>query len=137
MLAAGAQLPGLSALFECSGDASSPKVALEGYPALLAREFVAARSYKSDTGSKQTPERLIARMDIVHGLEIGATRLGLRLKLSHGQRDALVQDASGDALDAVLCLVQAAWAQQRFEQGDPRYGLPAHMDPLEGWIVTV
>lgn len=96
----------------------------------------APRSYKSDTAAKQTPERLIARMDIVHGLEIGATRLGLRIKLSHAQRDALVQDPSGDALDAVLCLVQAAWAQQRFDAGDPRYGLPATMDPLEGWILT-
>jgi hypothetical protein len=48
----------------------------------------------------------------------------------------LVQDAAGDALDAVLCLVQAAWAQQRFEEGDPRYGLPANIDPLEGWILT-
>ena len=26
-----------------------------------------------------------------------------------------------------------AWAQQ---QGAPRYGLPATMDPLEGWILT-
>jgi hypothetical protein len=136
LLASGAQLPGLSTPFGRS-DGVASKVALEGYPALLAREFVAARSYKSDTVAKQTPERLIARMDIVHGLEIGATRLGLRIKLSHAQRDALVHDASGDALDAVLCLMQAAWAQQRYDQGDLHYGLPANMDPLEGWIVTV
>ncbi len=37
------------------------------------------------------------------------------------------------ALDAVLCLLQAAWAQR---QGPPRYGLPEELDPLEGWIVT-
>jgi hypothetical protein len=135
LLAAGAQLPGLNSFGKRQDEAPS-KVALEAYPALLAREFVANRSYKSDTVAKQTPERLIARMEIVHGLEIGATRLGLRLKLSHAQRDALVQDASGDALDAVLCLVQAAWAQHRFDEGDLRYGLPATMDPLEGWIVT-
>lgn len=136
LLAAGAQLPGLTVALGDATAGTPPKVALEGYPALLAREFVAARSYKSDTVAKQTPERLIARMDIVHGLEIGGSRLGLRLKLSHAQRDALLQDASGDALDAVLCLVQAAWARQRFEQGDLSYGLPAEMDPLEGWIVT-
>ena len=135
LLTAGAQFPGLN-YFAKPADEAPSKVALEAYPALLAREFVANRSYKSDTATKQTPERLIARMDIVHGLEIGATRLGLRLKLSHAQRDALVQDASGDALDAVLCLVQAAWAQQQFDAGDLRYGLPAVMDPLEGWIVT-
>jgi hypothetical protein len=135
LLAAGAKLPGLNYFAKPAEEAPS-KVALEAYPALLAREFVANRSYKSDTVAKQTPERLIARMDIVHGLEIGATRLGLRLKLSHAQRDALVQDASGDALDAVLCLVQAAWAQHQFDAGDLRWGLPAGMDPLEGWIVT-
>jgi hypothetical protein len=135
LLAAGARFPGLNYFANQADDAPS-KVALEAYPALLAREFVANRSYKSDTVAKQTPGRLIARMDIVHGLEIGATRLGLRLKLSHAQRDALVQDASGDALDAVLCLVQAAWAQQQYDAGDLRYGLPAVMDPLEGWIVS-
>jgi len=39
-------------------------------------------------------------------------------------------------LDAVLCLVQAAWAQQQQATGHPRYGLPSEVDPLEGWIIT-
>ena len=107
--------------------------ALEGYPGLLAREVLGNRSYKSDDKAKQTPERLIARKDLITALEHGQTRLGLRLKVSHSQRDALVDDASGDNLDAVLCLIQAAWAAQ---QGAPRYGLPDDMDTLEGWIVT-
>jgi hypothetical protein len=47
-----------------------------------------------------------------------------------------VDDASGDSLDAVLCLLQAAWAQQRQEEGDALYGLPPGFDGLEGWIVT-
>ncbi|SFB68172.1 Protein of unknown function [Polaromonas sp. OV174] len=126
LLAAGVHLPGLH-----QGDGQ--RVALEGYPGLLAREILGQRSYKSDDKAKQTPERLIARKDLITALEHGQSRLGLRLKLSHAQRDALVDDASGDSLDAVLCLLQAAWAQQ---QGAPRYGLPAAMDPLEGWIVT-
>jgi hypothetical protein len=33
-------------------------------------------------------------------------------------------------------MVQAGWALQRRQQGDARYGLPADLDPLEGWIVT-
>lgn len=108
------------------------RVALEGYPGLLARELVGARSYKSDERARQTPERLIARKDIVDALEQGRpARLGLRLALSHAQRDALVDDAAGDRLDAVLCLMQAAWATRQ-----PGYGLPAAVDPLEGWIVT-
>jgi hypothetical protein len=36
----------------------------------------------------------------------------------------------------VLCLLQAAWAEQRHAQGDALYGLPQGLDPLEGWIVT-
>ena len=126
LLAAGAHLPGLH-------DGDTRRVALEGYPGLLAREVLGNRSYKSDDKAKQTPERLIARKDLITALENGQTRLGLRLKVSHAQRDALADDASGDSLDAVLCLMQAAWAQQ---QGAPRYGLPLEMDALEGWIIT-
>ncbi|MDT9001540.1 DUF429 domain-containing protein [Paucibacter sp. APW11] len=124
LLEAGAHLPGLH-------DGDRRRVALEGYPGLLARELIQRRSYKSDDRSKQTEERLIARKDLIEALEQGRSRLGLRLKLSHAQRDALVDDASGDRLDAVLCLMQAAWASQR--EG---YGLPAEIDPLEGWIVS-
>ena len=126
LLAAGVHLPGLHA-----GDRR--RVGLEGYPGMLARELLGNRSYKSDVKAKQTPERLIARKDLITALEHGQTRLDLRLKVSHAQRDALVDDASGDSLDAVLCLLQAAWAAK---QGAPAYGLPPAMDALEGWIVT-
>lgn len=126
LIDAGLELPGLHA-----GDAQ--RIGLEAYPGLLAREFLGTRSYKSDERAKHTPERLIARKDLVDALEQGRSRLGLRLKLSHAQREALVDDASGDQLDAVLCLLQAGWAAQ---QGAPRYGLPEAMDALEGWIVA-
>jgi hypothetical protein len=106
-------------------------VALEAYPGLLARELIQRRSYKSDSKAQQTPERLIARKDIVDAIEQGRTRLGLRLHLTHAQRDALVADAAGDRLDAVLCLMQAGWAAQQ-----PDHGLPAQVDPIEGWIVS-
>lgn len=129
LLAAGVHLPGLH-----EGDRT--RVALEAYPGLLAREVLGSRSYKSDDRLKQTPERLIARKDLITALEMGQTRLGLRLKLTHAQRDTLVDDASGDGLDAVLCLMQAAWAQVRHAQGAALYGLPETVDPLEGWIVT-
>jgi hypothetical protein len=117
------------------------RVGLEAYPGLLARELLQAsgharRSYKNDAKALQTPDRLIARKDMLTALENGQTRLGLRLKLSHAQRDALVDDGTGDALDAVLCLMQAAWAEQQHRAGDALYGLPPQTDPLEGWIVT-
>lgn len=126
LVEAGVHMPGLHV-----GDAR--RVALEAYPGLLARELIGRRSYKNDDAARHTPERLIARKDLVSSLELGRTRLGLQLKLSHAQRDALVEDASGDRLDAVLCLVQAAWAER---EGPPAYGLPSELDPLEGWIVT-
>ena len=112
-------------------DGDPDRVALEGYPGLLAREVLGVRPYKSDDRARQTPERLIARKDLVEALEQGRTRLALRLKLTHAQRDALIDDASGDRLDAVLCLMQAGWAS-----GQPGLGLPAEVDPVEGWIVS-
>jgi hypothetical protein len=126
LIEAGVDIPGLHA-----GDPR--RVALEAYPGLLARELLGTRSYKSDERARQTPERLIARKDLITALEQGRTRLALRLKLTHAQRDTLAEDASGDSLDAVLCLVQAAWAARH---GPPRYGLPDDLDPLEGWIVS-
>jgi hypothetical protein len=121
LLRAGVGLPRLHE----EGDAQ--RLAVEGYPGLLAFELIGRRSYKNSP----EPDRLIARKDIVDALEQGRTRLGLRLKLSHAQREALVDDSSGDRLDAVLCLVQAGWAATL-----PAAGLPADTDPVEGWIVS-
>jgi len=132
LLNAGVELPGLH-----RGNAQ--RVALEAYPGLLARSVLGRASYKSDDKAKQTPDRLIARKTLVHALEGGQVPLlqaaGLRLKLSHAQRDALADDPSGDTLDAVLCLLQAAWALRQHETGHASWGLP-EFDPLEGWIVS-
>lgn len=130
LLNAKVSLPGLHA-------ADPDRVALEAYPGLLAREILGPRSYKSDDKAKQTPERLLARKDVLSALERGQTRLGLRLKLSFILSEKLVQDPSGDALDATLCLMQAAWAaqQQALQTTTIGYGLP-DFDPLEGWIVS-
>lgn len=131
LLAAGVSLPGLH-----QGDPA--RIALEAYPGLLARRVIGSASYKSDDRARQTPDRLIARKTILNALETGVVpRLAdgaLRLKLTPAQHDALAQDASGDRLDAVLCLVQAAWALHQERSGHPCFGLPA-FDPLEGWIV--
>ena len=122
LVQAGVALPGLGG---APGDAA--RVALEGYPGLLAHELVGRTSYKNS----EAPDRLLARKSIVEALEQGRTRLGLRLKLTPAQAGALVADASGDRLDAVLCLLQAAWAAEQ-----PRHGLPERVDPVEGWITT-
>lgn len=124
LIDAGLHLPRLH-----QGD--TQRVALEGYPGLLARELIGRRSYKSDERAGNTPARRDARSAIVDALLQGRSRLALRLTLTAGQRERLIDDASADTLDAVLCLMQAAWASLR-----PDYGLPEHVDPLEGWIVT-
>ena len=124
LLEAGVQISSLHA-----GDPD--RVALEGYPGLLARELIGRRSYKSDTRGLQTPERRDARMELLRRLERGESRLGLGLALDAAQRRSLVDDGSADRLDAVLCLMQAAWAAER-----PGWGLPGDVDPLEGWIVS-
>ncbi|MES2979655.1 MAG: DUF429 domain-containing protein [Pseudomonadota bacterium] len=143
LIACGAHLPGLHE-GNALQDGMPRRVALEAYPGLLARELLQPvgstpakrRSYKNDAKALQTPDRLIARKDIITALESGRTRLGLRLKLTHAQRDRLADDATGDSLDAVLCLMQAAWAVRQHEAGHARYGLPEVVDPLEGWIVS-
>jgi hypothetical protein len=125
---AGVHLPGLSV-----GDPQ--RVGLEAYPGLLARELIGQRSYKSDDAAKQTPERWVARSDMLQKLELGQSRLGLRLALGNADREKALNDGKADVLDAVLCMVQAAWALQQHQAGHPRYGLP-DFDPLEGWIVS-
>lgn len=120
LLDAGVTLPRLH-------EADPQRLAVEGYPGLLAHELIGRRSYKNSDAA----DRLIARKDIVERLEQGRTRLGLRVRLGHAQRDDLVADASGDRLDALLCLVQAAWCVQQ-----PGLGLPPQVDPVEGWIAT-
>ena len=127
---AGVYLPGLMPT-----PAQPPeRVALEAYPGLLARAVLGRRSYKSDDKTRQTPDRLHARQALLAALEAGQFK-GLRLQLAAALRALLESDARGDSLDAVLCMLQAAWALRQHQQGAPLYGLPPDMDPLEGWIV--
>jgi hypothetical protein len=130
LIAAGVCIPGLDP------DAPSvdmTRIALEGYPGFIARSITKA-SYKSDTRAQHTTARRDQRMRIVAALECGAHRLAIRVAFDDDQRARLVDEGSADRLDAVLCAVQAAWAWQRKEEGDARYGLPIDIDPLEGWI---
>lgn len=122
LLEANVHIPGMH-----DGDAS--RIALEAYPGMVARSITRA-SYKNDTPSLQTPERRAARVTILQALEAGAYPQQIRLEAGKFQAP-LLDDGSGDLLDAVLCALLAAWAWQRREQ---QFGLPPH-DSLEGWIV--
>ncbi|MDO9597124.1 MAG: DUF429 domain-containing protein [Azoarcus sp.] len=123
LMAAGITLPGM----HCGDPA---RIAIEAYPGLLARS-ITAHSYKSDEKRKQTPSRLAARIQIAAALRKGEHALQLKLQAGDEQLDALVQDASGDLLDATLALMQAAWC---LHAGPPGFGLPPGFDPIEGWI---
>lgn len=133
LLAAGVHVPGMH-------DGDPDRVAIEAYPGLLARRITTA-SYKSDERRKQNEERRAVRSRIIDVLTAERTPPDYapapdilhppRLFATHGQRQALLEDAGGDLLDAALALLQAATAARH---GPPRFGLPAAMDPLEGWI---
>lgn len=110
-----------------------PRVALETYPALVARRWLGKRPYKSDTPAKQTRDRLLAREALIAHLHTGARdAFGVAVALPDALARTLSSDPTGDRLDAVLCALQAAWASEQ-----PDYGVPSEVDAaaLEGWIV--
>lgn len=119
LIEAGLSLPG-----QAQGDAQ--RVALEAYPGWLARAVLGRRSYKNADDA----ERRAAREELIDALLADAVGLGLRCRVPEPLRELMQDDASGDPLDAWLCLLQAAWAAEQ-----PRWGQPGDVDPLEGWIV--
>ncbi len=136
LVAADIALPGLRQATSPSLATGAHRLGFEAYPGLLATEVLGKASYKSDDKASQTADRLVQRLSLIDALEQGRTRLGLRLKLSPAQRDHLASDAKGDRLDAVLCMLQAAWGHMRLAEGDSRCGIPKNIDPVEGWILT-
>lgn len=105
------------------------KIVVEAYPGILARSLINRRSYKNDTKSKQTADRMAARLDLMEQILGGAleSTYGLRVEAD----SALAADPTGDQLDALFCAIQAAWA---WTQRDDWFGAPLKVDPLEGWI---
>ena len=109
------------------------RVAVEAYPAVVARRFLGRTAYKRD-GVPDTPERRYARVTLLAGLESAVLRevYGFAVEMDARWRDEFVQDPSADALDSLLCAVQAGWAYEKRDEG---YGVPTECDLDEGWIL--
>jgi len=107
------------------------RIAVETYPALVARKWLDKQSYKNDTSAKQTDQHLLARQTLIAGLLSKECQeiYGFTIAIENNLTDPLIQDPTADSLDAVLCVIQAAWAYTQ------KYGIPPACDPLEGWIV--
>lgn len=127
-------------ILPCRPMEHSSKVAMEGYPALLARSLVPG-SYKSDAQGLPSAERDKRRALRQKMLEAVLsphlqTLLGISVVLGEvdGEVDieALIEDPSGDRLDALFCALQAAWA---YTQAHQNYGIAKGCDPNEGWII--
>ncbi len=127
LLAAQVTIPGLH-----QQGTDPRRIALEGYPGLLARAVLGRQSYKSDDlKHRHDPTRRAARETLVLALEAGAHPFEARIDFG-SMRHACIDEAGADLLDAVLCLAQATWAWHR---RDRNWGLPAAIDPIEGWIL--
>lgn len=129
LMQAGVTVPGMHA-----GDPD--RIALEAYPGYAVRRMLGGRaraSYKNDARSKQTAEQRAARERILR-IAVAQGIDGVRLQVPASLARTLVEDPTGDRLDAVLCALHAAWGFMRRDRG---YGLPDCLDPLEGWIVGV
>ena len=110
-----------------------PRVAVEAYPAVVARRFLGRSAYKRD-GVPDTPERRSARETLLSGLvsEALLEAYGFTVEINDSWREKFVGDPSADALDSLLCAVQAAWS---YTQKDEGWGVPPECDADEGWIL--
>jgi hypothetical protein len=112
----------------------SPRVAVEAYPAVVARRFLGRTSYKSDERKKQTPARRAAREELVAGMGSDTLReaYGFIVEMNGSWRERFVEEPTAEALDSLLCAAQAAWAYKKRDEG---WGVPQECDRDEGWIL--
>ena len=110
---------------------ADPRIAIEIYPALIARNLIGRQSYKSDDKRKQTEEMQLLRKEIINQVRspIFKEKYGFIVQISDRLASECNLDPSGDTLDAILAAIQAASASRQ-----PNYGIPKTCDRLEGWI---
>jgi hypothetical protein len=114
-------------ILPCRPGGDPERIAVEGYPAMVARALNGREPYK-EGGWRAGRARMAVLDALDHRLE---DAYGLHLRLPEPLRTNALLDERADLLDAVLCAVQAAWAARRAGTG---YGIPPTAPRLEGWI---
>ena len=114
-----------------SGDPD--RTVVEACPALVAQALIGHRPYKDEPSLSVNDPRTQARFALLDALrdDMLSRRYGLRLFGLDAFADELAEDERGDAIDALMCAVQAAWAWTRRDVG---FGIPSGADLNEGWI---
>ena len=128
LLGAGVKIPGLR-------EGCPERVVVEAYPGVLVRNLLGEKpSYKTDTKGKETSAQLEARRAILNALVNTGPSAPYFIEVQgiEGQ-EVLVNDATGDHLDALLCAVQAAWAWRRYGPGFD-FSAVSGICRTEGWI---
>jgi len=99
------------------------RTAIEAYPGAVMDILIGERKYKSDTRRKQTCCHRCNRERAVQAIQ---AENPFGIKVRGGDFDSMINDPTGDTLDAALCALQAAYAYHN--------GFPDGIDRLEGWI---
>jgi hypothetical protein len=109
-------------------------IIVEGYPKLVAVKAVGRKRYKSDLSTPENIQHQIIRKSILNWIQSPAAQYiyGSSVRLDQSVFSDCLEDQKGDKLDAVLCVIQAAWSLSQHQAG---YGIPHDCDLLEGWIV--
>lgn len=94
------------ALFGLSNGGSDRSTVVEAYPGILARSFIGRRSYIHDTRSKQTEQQYVARRELLASITKNGIIKDYGIEVT--AQLELADDPTGDQLDALLCVIQAA-----------------------------
>jgi len=107
------------------------RIAIETYPALVARRALGRTKYKSSSKRDEGAEKRAARVTLLDWLESSeASKVyGLSLEISADIHERCVSDATGDSIDAICCCLQAAWASRH-----ENFGMPPGVNLNDGWI---
>ncbi len=109
------------------------RIVVEAYPKLVANKLIYKPKYKSDNKKKQTCKLEYVRRKIVKKLKSDCIRIcyGFNVELNEYFEAKIIDNPTGDYLDALLCAIQAGWAYGQRERG---YGIQKGYE-FEGWIV--